>query len=484
MTLCREIDINKIILLSVDCLRADISRDLETLSALMSSHTDVPDCQCTGSSTFTSMPGLMQSRLPTDSGGRLGPHSLVEEVPTLAEILSEHGFSCAGWHSNHFTSREFSYQRGFATFSDLTYDSPNRPVDEKENPQETNLSRSLISFGRTLSRQLGVEAHAKRVLEWFQQHGMFDQPSVPAESVVDAIVDRISTANSESSLFLWGHLMDTHSPYSPPEQYRGGISEKTVQTLNQKIRRQPQDVTTAEAERLKNLYLSSARYVDDQIARLITEAKSEGIWDETLLVVTSDHGEIFSERSIPDYYPFEHPSYLCDYITHVPLVFAGGSLPNETITETVSGMDVAPTIATAVGAEIPETWRGIPIGSSEHEDREHVYSVTGPGARLTQKNEGFPDSTIHASLRTNRDAILWWSDETRNSEFYDRSETHIDPTIHETPINPDTVTDDSYIDLITSRFSEDGGQMNDVADHAEDLDEKTRDRLRELGYIE
>lgn len=480
MTLQRAPDISNIILLSVDCLRADISRELETLSGLMSSYIDAPDCQCTGSNTYTSMPGLMQSRLSTDAGGRLGPHPLVEGVPTLAEVLSEQGFHCAGWHSNHFTSREFAYQRGFEIFSDLTYDSPSRSVEDSDSSSELDLSRSLISRGRALSKQLGVEAQAKRILEWFQKYGVFDQPSVPAESVIDAILDRISAANGDSSLFLWGHLMDTHSPYSPPKQYREMISEGDVQTLNDKIRRQPQEVTSSEAELLKNLYLGSARYVDDQIARLIIETKSRGIWDETLLIITSDHGEMFSERSIPDYYPFEHPSFLCDYITHVPLVFAGGSLTNGTITETVSGMDIAPTIATIVGAEIPNKWRGIPIKSSKHDKRELVYSVTSPGPRPTQKNEDAPDSAIHASIRTERRAVLWWSNEDRSSELYDRSDTHVDPTVHERFLE----ADNSYNDLIASRFSGDGDSRKDVTDYAEGLDEETADRLRKLGYIE
>lgn len=368
------------------------------------------------------------------------------------------------------------------------YDSPSRPVEDSTASPEMNLSRAVISHGRTLSRKLGIEAQGKRVLEWFQTHGMFDQPSVPAESVVDAILDHISAVESDTNLFLWGHLMDTHSPYSPPDQYRGVISEtlseKDVHALNQKIHRRPDEVTNSEAELLKDLYIGCARYVDDQIARVVTEVKSRDLWEETLLVITSDHGEMFSERSIPDYYPFEHPSYLCDYITHVPLVFAGGTLSEDTIGGTVSGMDIAPTIATVVGAEIPDMWRGIPIGDSEHDKREHVYSVTDPGSRLIQKDEGFPESVMHASLRTKNRAILWWSDATRESEFYERSQTHTDPTAHETPIDVDDSSGKAYVDLIASRFSEVEGRTKGVAEHADGLDEETADRLRELGYIE
>lgn len=119
-----------VVLLTVDCLRADTARHLSTLSSLMDEHVDVPDCQCTGSGTPTSMPGLFQSRLPTDYGGAAGSHSLVEDVPTLAEVLAEQGFDCGGWHSNVYTSREFDYQRGFDVFADLQSDEYDRPVGE------------------------------------------------------------------------------------------------------------------------------------------------------------------------------------------------------------------------------------------------------------------------------------------------------------------------------------------------------------------
>jgi arylsulfatase A-like enzyme len=430
------------------------------------------------------MPGLMQSRFSNDFNGHLGPHSLIEQVPTLAEILCKQGFSCAGWHSNHFTSREFSYQRGFEIFADLKYDSSKRTVDDSDNSSGLDLTRSLISHGRCLSRQFGIEAQAKRALEWFQTNGMLNQPSVSASSIVDAILDRISVANSDTALFLWGHLMDTHSPYSPPEQYRKGISKEDIQTLNQKIRRQPHKITSSERDVLKNLYIGSAKYVDDQISRMITHIKSAGLWDETLLIVTSDHGEMFSERSIPDYYPFEHPSYLCDYVTHVPLVLASGALSNKTINKTISGIDIAPTIAAIAGAEIPDMWHGIPIESSKQDKRKHVYSVTGPGSRLTQKNEGFPDSVMHASLRTECQTVLWWSDEQRSAEFYDRTKTHLDPTAHEMTISDNKLINNCFIDIIESRFSEDECHTRNITDHAEKLDEETTNRLQNLGYIE
>lgn len=483
-----DADVDIVLLLTVDCLRADTARDLETVSGLATSYVDVPDCQCTGSSTYTSMPGLMQSRLPTDAGGRSGPHALVEGVPTLAEVLADAGFTCGGWHANHFTSREFDYHRGFDVFADLTYDPPDRPGDDSRDGGRFDFGRSLISYGRRVSRRFGVEAEAKRVIDWFRNHGLLDRPEAPAETVVDAILGRL---RGDGRQFLWGHLMDTHFPYEAPRAYTADLfgsepTEAEVDELNQMIRRRPQAVTDSEARDLAKLYLGCARYVDDQVGRLVEELRERGRWDETLLVITSDHGEMFGDRTIPDYYPFEHPSYLCDHVTHVPLVFAGGTIPKEAIRHLASGMDVPPTVAAAAGVEVPDAWRGVVLGSPAHAEREHVFSVTGPGSRPTQRNEGSPRSTIHASLRTERAAVLWWSEEDRGSRYYDRHLTHADPRDHEREVDPEAVDGaESYAAILSSTFADHAGcDADDLAEYAEDLSGEQADRLRQLGYIE
>jgi arylsulfatase len=485
-----DVDVSHVVFLTVDCLRADAARELDTVSGLMDAHVDVPDCQCTGSGTPTSMPGIMQSRLPTEYGGRAARHPLVPDVPTLAEALADGGFTGAGWHSNPNTSRAFGYQRGFDVLVDLQTD-PRASSGEESSTLRDGGNRLIGRVGRAVSRKLGIEERARRGWNLLKQYGVVERlPYARSEAVFDELLDWFPDAPTESPRFAWGHLMDLHDPYRPPIEYRRRVPEchtddDDLAALNGELST-PQEITATGARRLRGMYDATARYVDDQIARLIEELTARDLWDETLLVVTSDHGEMFGDRPIPDDYPFKHPNYLCDYITHVPLVFAGGALPEETIGGVASGADVAPTIAALVGAAIPERWNGTVIGGPEYADRTWVHSVTGRGTRQDHTDGEIPHETFHASLRTERETVLWWSDSAHGPEFYDRSTTHDDPTVHETPIEGETLAgSDARIRAIVDRFEDATARRAARGDEGtSEPDEEVADRLRELGYIE
>lgn len=484
-------DATHVVLITVDCLRADAAREMETLSVLMDSHVDVPDCQCTGSGTPTSMPGIMQSRLPTDHGGRASRHPLVPEVPTLAEALSDAGFACGGWHSNPNTTRVFEYQRGFDTFVDLGSDQPGRAVDEAPDSNDDDDDRSLVfRTGKAMAKGLGLENEARKVWRTLQRFGVVDVslPYERAESVVDSLLDWFPESRTDEPHFAWGHLMDLHHPYAPPPEYRRRdpdcpVNDGEIKALNAGLST-PQHFSEAQTRQLRALYDAATRYVDDQIERLVEQLRARRLWDETVLVVTSDHGEMFDDRPIPDDYAFKHPNYLCDYVTHVPLVFAGGGLPDERIGGVASGMDVAPTIGTLVGAGVPAEWNGDVIGGPEYAERAYVHSVSGRGVRGDHSPGEIQSNVLHASLRTAEETVLWWSGSAHGPEFYDREATHDDPTVHETAVDPDAVPNgDAYVEAVAERFGEAAARRRSRSESPEP-DEEIADRLRQLGYIE
>lgn len=361
------------------------------------------------------MCGIMQSRLPTDYGGEPRSHSLVDDVPTLAETLSGSGFECGGWHSNIYTSRNFDYQRGFDVFADLESD----PVDRKVAPATDELTEannegpSLVELAEALSQSLGVNSLGTKLFYILARYGLVDhRPHVHAERVLDGILEWITDQDDDAQRFGWGHFMDLHSPYLPPAEYRDRVEgcptgAREVWEANERLRLQPQDITDEQATHLRSLYEAGALYVDDQISRLVDKLKASGQWSETLLVVTADHGELFEDCNVPDDYPWGHANYLCDYITHVPLIIAGGAVDRRTIDGVTSGMDVAPTIVNAVDESIPGKWRGSPVGSEAYNQREYVYSVTGRGTRQDQtESEIIPSDTLHFSMRNADSAVL------------------------------------------------------------------------------
>ena len=93
--------------------------------------------------------------------------------------------------------------------------------------------------------------------------------------------------------FAWVHLYDPHSPYEPPEPYR-----------SQFARRGP-----------AGLYDGEIAYVDAMVGKLVEALRARKVLDDTLIVVTSDHGEHFGEHHM-----LEHKFSLYEPLLHVPLI--------------------------------------------------------------------------------------------------------------------------------------------------------------------
>jgi arylsulfatase A-like enzyme len=99
-------------------------------------------------------------------------------------------------------------------------------------------------------------------------------------------------------------------------------------------------------ERLRAIYDSAVSYIDQQVGRVVGKLKAWGIWDQTLLIITADHGEELFEDT-----RCGHGASLRDSLTRVPLLvhdparFPGGTI----VEEGAEGVDLLPTILAAIG---------------------------------------------------------------------------------------------------------------------------------------
>jgi arylsulfatase A-like enzyme len=102
-------------------------------------------------------------------------------------------------------------------------------------------------------------------------------------------------------------------------------------------------------------YDAGLRYTDDLLAGFLGQLARRGILDDTLVIVTSDHGEAFGEHDAVG-----HGTSVYNEQVHVPLVLAHPRLASggRRIDLVVSGIDIAPTIADAAGTVAPPTWQG------------------------------------------------------------------------------------------------------------------------------
>jgi tetratricopeptide (TPR) repeat protein len=124
-------------------------------------------------------------------------------------------------------------------------------------------------------------------------------------------------------------LFDPHTPYSAPEPYR--------------------------TEYEKSPYDGEIAFVDSQIGRLCTELRARGLYDKTLIVFTSDHGEGLGELGEE-----AHGFFLYDSTLRVPLIvkFPESRWKGRVVGDQVRGIDVAPTILDALGIAAPPQMQG------------------------------------------------------------------------------------------------------------------------------
>ena len=133
----------------------------------------------------------------------------------------------------------------------------------------------------------------------------------------------------EPPFFLWIHLYDAHDPYDPPAPFKEKYASK--------------------------LYDGEIAYVDSVLGKLFSELKKHGLFDETLIAVTADHGE-----SLGAHGESTHGIFLYDETLHVPLLIKRplNRSAGQRVDARVRLVDVAPTLLEEAGVTIPKEMQG------------------------------------------------------------------------------------------------------------------------------
>ncbi|HEY7096519.1 MAG TPA: sulfatase-like hydrolase/transferase [Terriglobales bacterium] len=145
------------------------------------------------------------------------------------------------------------------------------------------------------------------------------------------VVDRASTWLSKKPagpFFLWVHCYDPHGPYDPPEPFKS---------------------------RFQDPYDGEIAYTDSAMGKLLAVLRSRSLYDNTLIVVTADHGEAFGEHG-----ERHHGVFLYDETIHVPLLV---KMPKEasagtTVSTRARLVDIAPTMLQVAGLPVPSAMQG------------------------------------------------------------------------------------------------------------------------------
>ncbi len=280
----------------------------------------------------------------------------------------------------------------------------------------------------------------------------FDIAVRPQRPWVDGrLVDRYLSRLKPGPFFLYVHNLEPHNPFNaPPKLIRlfGDVPRQTVVRLGKLLtqyrpllrwdwdHKQPLGTTdtTAQQDRLlaqlheilpehRICYDAVVRLADMRLASVIRTLKARGVWDKTLLIVLSDHGEEFAEHGA-----YLHSQSVYRELTHVPLVirFPNDEFAGTRVRQVVSLVDVLPTIFDYLGRpDVIGLTRGqslMPLirGEAQPDDEELVLTTVRINLKKYYRPWALTRGNVNVAVMT-RDGRwkLIWNVEHDTVELYD-----------------------------------------------------------------
>ena len=262
---------------------------------------------------------------------------LSPDAVTLAEVLQDAGYATAAFVSGPTVMAHYGFGQGFASY------------DESMVERRPKLAGAAVS-----------------------SPGLVD--------LVSGWLDRWSTAETREPFFVFLHMWDVHYDYVPPREYverfdpgyDGDLDVRRFET-NERLHR---GMAPRDLRHLIALYDGEIRFTDDHLARLVAKLRTLGVLDDTIVVVTSDHGEEFFEHGAKG-----HAKTLYDEVLRVPLVvrYPRRVAPAQRVTQQVRLMDVAPTILGLAGVTAPEGFGASDV-APEHRFADVSPYLAGPAS--------------------------------------------------------------------------------------------------------
>ena len=270
---------------------------------------------------------------------------LDSKYPVLAEMLSNKGFDTLGVVSNYlFLAHSFGLDRGFTY-----HDSAGPPLMLTKSYLLRNAVRNFLAL----------------FLDPWQYDAIFRR----AEDINDAAL-AVLDKEQRHKFFLFLNYMDAHGPYLPPGRfgtlYPGRdrrMNARHYPAMERRVLSGKRPISDMERRHLISQYDGGIAYMDSCLGTFFDQLKQRGLYDNTLLIITSDHGEAFGERDI-----IGHGLSVYQDEVHVPLIVKyPNSTAKEVIANPVSLIDLLPTIFDVLGYEPPKGIQGHSLRGRAHD---------------------------------------------------------------------------------------------------------------------
>ena len=188
-----------------------------------------------------------------------------------------------------------------------------------------------------------------------------------ADCINDFVIEYLNNHNSEKPFFMFVSQLEPH------HQNDRGHFEGPVDTV-EKYRNYPvpEDLTFLKGNYKEEYpdYIAAINRLDENVGKLVDVLKEKGIYDNTIIIYTSDHGCHFKTRNL------EYKRSCHDASIHTPLVFGGGAIEKAGNKDSlVSLIDLPPTILHLAGIPVPDSYSGnvLPVNGEKAPERDCVF---------------------------------------------------------------------------------------------------------------
>jgi arylsulfatase A-like enzyme len=265
-------------------------------------------------------------------------HRLGPEAYSVAEVMQGAGYDTAAFVSGPTVMAQYGFDQGFALFD-----------ESMAEPDRKRSARGTTSPGLV--------------------------------ALVDGFLERWSGSGRVAPFFVFLHMWDVHYDYAPPApydrmfdpDYRGDVTADDFER-NRRINAR---MARRDLEHVIALYDGEIRFTDDHLGRIVARLRGLGVLDDTIVVVTSDHGDEFFEHGWKG-----HAKTLFDEVIHVPLVirYPRRIASGQRVAAQVRLMDIAPTILGLARVGAPDGF-GAPHMDDRHRFADLTPYVAGEAAQ-------------------------------------------------------------------------------------------------------
>lgn len=208
----------------------------------------------------------------------------------------------------------------------------------------------------------------------------------PTQWIGSMSVEYIENHDPDEPMFLFSSFIHPHPPYCPPapwqKLYREDPPEPFIpdeeefsrfsSLIGERCSCRRLDMSRQDVLRSKNFYYACVSFVDYQVGRIINALKDKGMYDDTLIVFASDHGDMMGD------YNAIGKRTMVDSSCRVPLIVKYPGKGHELRSEACSLVDIAPTLLSYAGADFDkEEFDGVDLFAQN--ERKYVFSQHGCG---------------------------------------------------------------------------------------------------------